>query len=66
MDTIENYKGFRDLKVYPVKFFLTLKEIFYKRILFHGVNQLAFQLALEIFELTKSFPKEEKYFYPVK
>ncbi len=25
------------------------------------VYQLAYQLALEIFELTKSFPKEEKY-----
>ncbi|MBU2444284.1 MAG: four helix bundle protein [Bacteroidetes bacterium] len=35
--------------------------MFYKRILFHGVNQLAYQLALEIFELTKSFPKEKRY-----
>ena len=30
------------------------------------VYQLSYQLAIEIFELTKNFPKEEKYFYPVK
>jgi len=28
--------------------------------------QMAFKSAMEIFELTKGFPKEEKYFYPVK
>ena len=27
---------------------------------------LAFESAMEIFELSKTFPKEEKYFYPVK
>lgn len=30
------------------------------------MNQLSYQLATEIFEITKTFPKEEKYFYPVK
>ena len=30
------------------------------------VYQKAYKLAMEIFELTKNFPKEEKYFYPVK
>ena len=39
MSRNQNYRGFRDLKVY----------------------QLSYKLALEIFELTKSFPKEEKY-----
>lgn len=39
MSRNQNYKGFRDLKVY----------------------QLSYQLALEIFEITKTFPKEEKY-----
>ncbi|MBU2446890.1 MAG: four helix bundle protein [Bacteroidetes bacterium] len=29
--------------------------------LFHGVNQLAYTLAIEIFKLSKSFPKEETY-----
>lgn len=33
------YRGFKDLKVY----------------------QLSFQLSIELFELTKNFPKEEKY-----
>ncbi len=28
--------------------------------------KLSFSLAMQIFELTKTFPKEEKYFYPVK
>ena len=28
--------------------------------------KLSFKLAMQIFELTKSFPKEETYFYPVK
>ena len=30
------------------------------------VYQLARQLSLEIFKTSKSFPKEEMYFYPVK
>ncbi|MBU1678583.1 MAG: four helix bundle protein [Bacteroidetes bacterium] len=30
------------------------------------VYKKAFTLAMRIFEITKSFPKEEKYFYPVK
>ena len=30
------------------------------------VFQLSYKLAVEIYELTKDFPKEEKYFYPVK
>ena len=30
------------------------------------VYQISFDAAMEIFELTKSFPAEEKYFYPVK
>ena len=38
-DSKENYRGYRDLKVY----------------------QLAYQLALEIHEITKKFPPEEKY-----
>jgi len=29
------------------------------------VYKKAFALAMRIFELSKSFPKEEKYFYPV-
>lgn len=37
--SIENYRGFRDLKVY----------------------QLSYQLSVEIFHVTKAFPKEEKY-----
>lgn len=44
-----------------MKFFLILKEIFYNEILFHGVNQLAYKLAIEIFRLSKTFPKEETY-----
>ncbi len=30
------------------------------------VYKLAFEAAMKIFEITKGFPKEEKYFYPVK
>ncbi len=30
------------------------------------VYRIAFETSMEIFELTKSFPKDEKYFYPVK
>ena len=30
------------------------------------VYKKAYKLAMEIFEITKSFPKEEKYVYPVK
>jgi len=30
------------------------------------VYQLSFEAGMEIFEMTKKFPKEEKYFYPVK
>jgi len=30
------------------------------------VYMLAFEAAMKIFEITKGFPKEEKYFYPVK
>ena len=30
------------------------------------VYNLAFNAAMEIFELSRSFPKEETYFYPVK
>jgi len=30
------------------------------------VNQKSYKAALEIFELTKAFPAEEKYSYPVK
>jgi len=30
------------------------------------VYQMAYKLAMEIFEITKKFPKEETYFHPVK
>ncbi len=30
------------------------------------VYKIAFESAMEIFEMTKNFPKEEKYFYPMK
>jgi len=30
------------------------------------VYKLAYEQAMEIFFLSKKFPKEEKYFYPVK
>ena len=30
------------------------------------VYQKAYSLAMEIFEISKSFPKEERYVYPVK
>lgn len=30
------------------------------------VYKMAFEVAMKIFEITKSFPIEEKYFYPVK
>ncbi|MBA7539165.1 hypothetical protein ES705_31444 [subsurface metagenome] len=30
------------------------------------VFQLSFEAGMEIFKITKSFPKEERYFYPVK
>lgn len=30
------------------------------------VYKIAFDTAMRIFEITKTFPKEEKYFYPVK
>ena len=30
------------------------------------VYQLSFETGMEIFKLTKNFPKEEMYFYPVK
>ncbi|MEA3445799.1 MAG: four helix bundle protein [Bacteroidota bacterium] len=30
------------------------------------VYQLSFERGMEIFNMTKSFPKEEMYFYPVK
>jgi len=30
------------------------------------VFQKAYKLAMEIFDITKSFPKEERYFHPVK
>ena len=30
------------------------------------VYQKAFKLSMEIFEITKTFPKEEKFFHPVK
>jgi hypothetical protein len=30
------------------------------------VYQKAYKLAMEIFEITKTFPREERYFYPVK
>jgi len=30
------------------------------------VYKLSFDSAMRIFEITKTFPKEEKYFYPVK
>jgi hypothetical protein len=51
----------KELVVYPVKFY----------ILFHRVNKKAYSLAMEIFEISKSFPAEEKYaltsqIYPVK
>ncbi len=47
------YRGYRDLKVYPVKFS--------ERNIFIRVYQLSYKLALEIHEITKTFPKEEKY-----
>ena len=37
--TKNEYRGYRDLKVY----------------------QMAYQIALDIYQLTKTFPKEEKY-----
>jgi len=30
------------------------------------VYQLSFEVGMEIFHLSKKFPKEETYFYPVK
>ena len=30
------------------------------------VYQKAYKLAMELFEISKGFPKEEKYFHPVK
>ena len=30
------------------------------------VFQKSYKLAMEVFEITKRFPKEEKYFHPVK
>jgi hypothetical protein len=30
------------------------------------VYNMAFEAAMEIFHLTRNFPKEEKFFYPVK
>ena len=41
----------KELEVYFVKFC----------ILFHRVNKKAYSLAMEIFEISKSFPAEEKY-----
>ena len=38
----------------------------YKRFRDLIVFQKSYKLALEIFEMTKKFPPEEKYFYPVK
>ena len=51
----------KELNVYPVKFC----------ILFHRVNKKAYELAMEIFKISKTFPLEEKYaltsqIYPVK
>lgn len=34
--------------------------------LLNRVYKIAFDTAMRIFEITKTFPKEEKYFYPVK
>jgi len=31
-----------------------------------NVYQISFEAGMEIFELTKTFPKEETYFHPVK
>ena len=41
----------KELNVYPVKFC----------ILFQRVNKKAYALALEIYNVSKSFPNEEKY-----
>ncbi len=30
------------------------------------VYKISFEAAMEIFEISKNFPKEETYFYPVK